>query len=83
MKMVRLLLLFLGLFMTVVSCTSEYEERLEQAKELKNRIMIIEASNFITPNDDLSNEIHEMEKRILFLAKVSGNAEAFLSELNY
>lgn len=81
MKVLSLLLLLLLVLFT--SCKSEYEERLEQAKELKEKILVIEESNFLNPNAELIHEINEMEARIRFLAKVSGNEEVFLSELNY
>lgn len=81
MKVLSLLLLLLLVLFT--SCKSEYEERLEQAKDLKEKILVIEESNFLNPNAELIQEINEMEARIRFLAKVSGNEEVFLSELNY
>lgn len=81
MKVLTFLLL-LGLVL-FTSCKSEYQERLEQAKDLKERISVLEESNFVNPNQELMKEIDEMEARIRFLAKVSGNEEMFLSELNY
>jgi len=63
------------------SCTSEYEERLDEAKKLHHKLSLIEESNFISPDDELVNEMNAIEKRIEFLAKVSGNEESFLQEI--
>jgi hypothetical protein len=64
------------------SCTSEYEERLAEAKILKERFLLVEESNFISPNLELMNEMQKIDSEIHFLAKVSGNAEMFLIDLN-
>ncbi len=73
------LLLFFGLNMT--SCTSEYQERLEEAKELKEQMTLIEESNFSSPDQHLVSEIREIEQQIFFLAKLSGNEDTFLMEI--
>ena len=44
-----------GLF--CASCTSEYEERLNEAKVLKNRLETVRKSNMNTPDANLSEEI--------------------------
>jgi hypothetical protein len=63
------------------SCTSEYEERLEEAKRLKERLSMIEESNFISPNSELIKEMRELEAEIDLLARVSGNEEMFFADL--
>jgi hypothetical protein len=73
------LLLFTCLLAT--SCTSEYEERLEEAKVLREKFLIVEESNFLSPSGELSSEMKEIESKIEFLAKVSGNEELFLREI--
>jgi len=73
------LLLFTCLLAT--SCTSEYEERLEEAKVLREKFLIVEESNFLSPPGELSSEMKEIESKIEFLAKVSGNEELFLREI--
>lgn len=73
------LLLFVCLLSS--SCTSEYDERLEEAKILRDRLLLVEESNFISPNRKLINEMHQLETEIHYLAKVSGNEEMFLQEI--
>lgn len=79
MKLIQLTLLLL--LFGLGSCTSEYQERLEEAKKLKDRIAMIEESNFISPNEKMREEITSIEEEIHFLAKISGNEELFLSEI--
>ena len=74
------LLLLLSLLFT--SCKSEYEERLEEVKELKEKITMVEASNSLLPKEWLINEIENLEDEISFLAKVSGNEKLFLAEVH-
>jgi glycine cleavage system protein P-like pyridoxal-binding family len=64
------------------SCTSEYEERLEEAIELKERFLIVEESHFISPNEHLETEMKKIEREIQLLAKVSGNEELFMKQLS-
>ena len=80
MKLINIALLLL--IVSFSSCTSEYEERLEEAKELKARLSMIEESNFVSPNDELMREMEKLESEIGLLAKVSGNEELFLAELS-
>lgn len=63
------------------SCTSEYEERLEEAKVLRERFLLVEESNFLSPNMELVNEMKKIESEIEFLAKVSGNEEMFFIDI--
>lgn len=73
-----LLLLFVGIN---TSCTSEYEERLEEGKSLVNKLEIVEKEGDYTSNKDLSEEINSIRNEIILLSKVSGNEELFLNEL--
>ena len=79
MKLMSLLLLLFGLF--CASCTSEYEERLNEAKVLKNRLETVRKSNMNTPDVNLSEEIAKINDDIHFLAVLSGNRELFLNEI--
>jgi len=63
------------------SCTSEYEERLEEARVLRERFLLVEESNFLSPNTELVNEMEKIESEIQLLAKISGNEELFLIDI--
>ncbi|MDG1428075.1 MAG: hypothetical protein P8P87_04250 [Crocinitomicaceae bacterium] len=80
LKLITVSLLLLSLLFT--SCKSEYEERLEEVKELKEKITMVEASNSLLPKERLINEIENLEDEISFLAKVSGNEKLFLAEVH-
>lgn len=77
LSLVSLLLVLLPLS----SCKSEYEERLEEARELKARMSLVEANLSIYEQYGLPNEIAELQQEIEFLAKVSGNEKLFLQEI--
>jgi len=77
-KITLVLLLFAGIG---TSCTSEYEERLEEGRSLVNKLDIVEGSGDYISNKDLSEEIEMIKKEIILLSKVSGYEELFLSEL--
>ena len=79
MKLLGAVLLLFACFLG--SCTSEYEERLEEAKILRERFILVEESNFLSPNHELIKEMRKIESEINFLAKVSGNEERFLKEV--
>lgn len=80
MKSLLLPVLFLSV-LALTSCSSEYAERLDKAKELK-----LELSKAIEDQEriglDFNDEIAEIIKEIDFHAKVSGNEELFIQELN-
>ena len=80
MKLITVSLLLRSLLFT--SCKSEDEERLEEVKELKEKITMVEASNSLLPKERLINEIENLEDEISFLAKVSGNEKLFLAEVH-
>jgi len=44
-----------------MSCTSEYDERLEEAKELRQRYLIVEETNMMEPNEELLMELEKIE----------------------
>lgn len=77
----RLLLLAIASFFVLNSCTSEYEERMAEAKQLKSKLALIEETNFLAPSDALNQEIETLNERIDFLAKLSGNESLFKAQL--
>ncbi|MFT5777546.1 MAG: hypothetical protein ACI837_000482 [Crocinitomicaceae bacterium] len=79
MKLISVSLLLLILLLA--SCKSEYEERLEQGRELKEKMTMVQASNTLLPRERLIDEIENLEQEIFFLAKVSGNEDLFLTEV--
>lgn len=64
------------------SCTSEYDECLEEAKELRQRYLMVEETNMVSPNEELLKELQKIESEIDYLAKVSGNEQLFFRELD-
>jgi len=74
-----LLLLVFGYFST--SCTSEYEERLEQGLDLKEQISEMETGSSSFNEDHISKEIETIRNEISLLARVSGNEDLFLSQI--
>lgn len=73
--------LFAVAFLSLYSCSSEYNERLTQAKVLKERL-----NRTIENKENLGffaeEEISELNELISFHAKLSGNEELFIKELN-
>ena len=63
------------------SCKSEYEQRLEEARELRESMELVEANRSIYEEYDLASEKELIEQEIRFLAKVSGNEKLFLKEI--
>ncbi|MDX2359719.1 MAG: hypothetical protein QNK23_02855 [Crocinitomicaceae bacterium] len=78
-QLIVLLLLIVGGFST--SCTSEYEERLEEGLHLKERISVMERSNAMLADEYLMSEIESMRNQIDLLARVSGDEELFLTQV--
>lgn len=75
------MLLLPSLFLLgLTSCTSEYEERMEIAKTLKDKIETARSTNE-SQSMFLNEEISELESKIYFHAKVSGNEALFIKEL--
>ena len=77
----KLSLVSLLVILSLSSCKSEYEERLEEARELKERMSLVEANIAIYKKYGISNEKELLEDEIQFLAKVSGNEKLFLEEI--
>ncbi|MCR9172373.1 MAG: hypothetical protein NXI10_07785 [bacterium] len=80
MKILLLLALFLGV--SLASCKSEYEERLQEAKNLQERYLLVEESNMMSPREELAEEMRDIKSEIEYLARVSGNEYMFYKELN-
>ncbi len=79
----RILLLFaLLMSATLMSCKSEYEERLQEAKDLQERYLIVEESNMLSPREELVDEMRDIQNQIDYLARVSGNEYMFFKDLN-
>lgn len=77
----KLILVSLLVIISLSSCKSEYEERLEQALELKESLALAEANMSSYEANNLSDEIELLHEEIHFLAKVSGNEKLFLKEV--
>lgn len=73
---------FILLFTLVIisSCRSEYKERLEMAKEIKEEIEAVKDSEFLL-RESIQEEILEKERLISFHAKLSGNERLFFQDL--
>lgn len=74
-------LVSLLLVISLGSCKSEYEERLEQARELKERMQLVESNLASNNAKNLSAELESLQEEIQFLAKVSGNEKLFMQEV--
>ncbi len=72
--------LFIGLFSS--SCTSEYEERLNQGRVLINRINYLKERQSQLSDELIKDELMVISKEISVLAKLSGNESLFLREVN-
>lgn len=72
------LLLFVGFLGILSSCSSEYNERLNNAKKLKKELEIIIENASIEDKSSLSKEL---KYQIELQAKISGNEKQFYSEL--
>lgn len=66
---------------SLVSCKSEYEERLQEARELQEQYLLVEETNMMSPREELIEEMHSIEREIEYLARVSGNESLFYKEL--
>lgn len=65
----------------LLSCKSEYEERLIEAQTIKEKIERIKQMNDDELNPSLQEELAELNREIAFHSKVSGNEEKFLDDL--
>ena len=76
-----LLLTLIGFCFSMSSCTSEYEECLQQGKSLKARLTSLESNDLMYSKDAASVEQMEIVNEINLLAKLSGNEQLFLKEI--
>jgi hypothetical protein len=74
-------LVSLLLVISLGSCESEYEQRLEQARELKERMQWVESNLASNNAENVSRELKLLQDEIQFLAKVSGNEKLFMQEV--
>lgn len=77
----KTLLTIILLSFLFTSCTSEYEERLEEGKDLLQRIEFINDSQNQLSDDTIKDEMTSINNELSILAKVSGNEELFLDQL--
>lgn len=63
------------------SCTSEYEECLQEGKYLKERLSDLERNDLMFSNDYSNAEAKEIYDEISLLSKVSGNEDLFMKEV--
>ncbi|MDP5098820.1 MAG: hypothetical protein NWQ27_02400 [Crocinitomicaceae bacterium] len=80
MKLTLLLILFSSC-LSMSSCTSEYEERLKEAKSLKVRLTSLESDTRMYSEEESSIEEEEIYNKIHMLARLSGNEQLFLKEV--
>ena len=80
MKLTLLLILF-GSYLSMSSCTSEYEERLKEGKSLKARLTSLESNTRLYSEETSSIEEKEIYNEIHMLARLSGNEQLFLKEV--
>jgi len=79
MKLILVSLLLV--IISLSSCKSEYEQRLEEARVLKKSMALVEANSSIYEEHEFLNKKELIEEEIRFLAKVSGNEKLFLKEI--
>jgi hypothetical protein len=67
----------------LVSCESEYERQLTEAKSLVQEELLLNesAGPAASTAGDIRHLLEEVEKEIVFRARLSGNEEVFLREL--
>ena len=76
-----LLLTLIGFCLSMSSCTSEYEERLQQGKSLKARLIGLKSNDLMYSEEASSVEEEEIYNEIHMLARLSGNEQLFLKEV--
>ena len=74
-------LLFIIVGISSTSCTSEYEQRLEEGRILVDRLEIVEGTSDYISDNQFVFEVNEIVNEINLLAKVSGNEKLFLQEI--
>lgn len=83
MKIILLLPVYI-IAMVLVSCESEYQHQLSEAKDLVNQELRLRESvrSAAEVTRDTRYLLKEVEEEIAFRAHLSGNEEAFLQELD-
>lgn len=74
-------LLFIIVGITGTSCTSEYEQRLEEGRILVDRLEKVEGTSDYISDNQFVFEVNEIVDEINLLAQVSGNKKLFLQEI--
>lgn len=76
-----LIISLLGVCIVMTSCTSEYEECLEEGRNLKAKLAGLKSHNLTLSDEFSSMEEKEIYNEINLLAKISGNEQLFLKEV--
>lgn len=79
MKIFVVLLLVIS--SSLISCQSEYGERMSKALALKEKYNQVQDVLYITKNPYLEVQLSEIEKEIEFHATLSGNETLFLEQV--
>ena len=80
MKPTTIVILIISI-LALTSCTSEYEECLQEGKHLKERLSDLERNDLMFSNDYSNAEVKEIYDEISLLSKVSGNEDLFMKEV--
>jgi len=78
-KKIYLLFVLIGIAST--SCTSEYEQRLEEGRILVDQLKIVEGTSDYISDNQFVLEVSQIVNEINLLAQVSGNKKLFLQEI--
>ena len=78
-KGIYLLFIIVGIAST--SCTSEYEQRLEEGRILVDRLEKVEGTSDYISDNQFVLEVSAIVNEINLLAQVSGNKKLFLKEI--
>lgn len=76
-----IMLLLLVACSSLVSCQSEYGERMSKALMLKEKYNEIQSMLYDTKNPYLEIQLSEIEKEIKYHATLSGNESHFLEQV--
>lgn len=75
------IVLLLVISSTLMSCQSEYSERMSKALVLKEKYNQVQDVLYTTKNPYLEVQLSEIEKEIKFHATLSGNESHFLEQV--
>lgn len=81
---ISVLLLLIFTCISLISCESEYDKRMKNAKELVKQELELKSSVAGDPDASvfLKEALTDLENDIHFHAHISGNEKVFLEELN-